>query len=417
MRRFCRPQLEILETRDLPSTFFYTVTNTSGNVQTAGSLPWAINQANYVTHGLNYIDFDIPGAGVHVIPISQTLYLDDQIVLDGTSQPGYAGTPLISVQGNASVGSLFVLQNDPAQGINSSGSTIQGLDLYDYGTNGITIFNGSQGDWIQHDWIGFYAGKLENALPNSPVSACVAIQSSFNVVRYNTLSGVYNAVNIGEDPAKVWSGAVYKTNAIMLNTINGNSSDGIFLGAGADQNFLGPTNQLMANFYNGIDILDANSTGNVVFKNNITGNGLGVLLANGARGNEVGGPFGGNIITNNLHAGISLGTTGFPDAVQNFVQNNVIGDGPGQNEGISIQSGSTGNLITGNVVTDAAQNGVVIAAATGNAVEQNQILSNADYGIALLPGASYNWILGNVFSANALGSYYVDPQAVGNDIV
>src|ERR1700752_2384454 len=88
-RHVFRPRVEMLETREVLSAFFYTVTNTSGSASTAGSLPWAVFQADYLSHGLNYIRFNIPGAGQHVINLSQTLYIDDQMVIDGTTQPGY----------------------------------------------------------------------------------------------------------------------------------------------------------------------------------------------------------------------------------------------------------------------------------------------------------------------------------------
>ena len=53
--RRVRLAVEQLEDRCCPSTF--TVMNTSGNVNTANSLPWAVAQAN-TTSGANTIDFD-----------------------------------------------------------------------------------------------------------------------------------------------------------------------------------------------------------------------------------------------------------------------------------------------------------------------------------------------------------------------
>jgi len=451
--RTFRPRLEQLETRELLSS--YMVTNTSGDPTVPGSLPYAITQANYVTRGLDYIFFNIPGAGSHVMSINQTLYINDQTVIDGTSQPGYKGVPLISVQGNSSVPSLFLLHNDPAHGVNSSGSTIQGLDLYDYTANGVTILNTSQGNFIQNNWIGFYqdvagAIHLNSALFN--FTSSVGIQSSFNTIRNNTLDGGYNAIVMGEDPTGPWSGTVYKTNSIQFNMIGtdptgmttagyGNTSDAIFLGAGAQQNFLGPTNVLSGNQINAVELLHYSNVGNVLFKNNIgtnatgagaLGNGhLGVLFAGGAHGNEIGGPFGGNVIAANALGGISLGTSGFGNAVQNFVQSNIVGLNGSQsavlgiqNVGLSIQSGSTGNLVNYNVFAGATQHGVVISAATGNGVNQNWIglstsgvgFANGAFGIALLSGGSFNYILGDYFGPNRLGPYYIDPAAVGNDI-
>ena len=97
----------------------YTVTTTSGSPSTSGSLPWAVAQANNRA-GLDFINFNISGGGIRVITISTTLFLDDQVVINGASQPGYSGTPLIYVQGGANVTSVMLLHQQ------SSGSTIQG---------------------------------------------------------------------------------------------------------------------------------------------------------------------------------------------------------------------------------------------------------------------------------------------------
>src|SRR6476646_6843936 len=86
----------------------YTVTTTSGSPFTSGSLPWAVAQAN--SHaGLDFINFNIAGGGIRVITISTTLYLNDQVVIDGFSQPGYSGAPSIYVRGDANVTSVMLL--------------------------------------------------------------------------------------------------------------------------------------------------------------------------------------------------------------------------------------------------------------------------------------------------------------------
>src|SRR5262249_12979646 len=119
----------------------YTVTSTSGSPSTSGSLPWTLAQAN--SHaGLDFINFNIPGVVTHVITISTTLFLTDQVVINGATQPGYAGAPLVFIQGGANVTSVMLLQDQ------SSVSTIQGLGFYDYTSNAITILASSQGNWI-----------------------------------------------------------------------------------------------------------------------------------------------------------------------------------------------------------------------------------------------------------------------------
>ena len=438
----------------------YTVTNTSSDVNTAGSLPWAVFQSNYATHGLDFINFNIPGPGIHVINVSQTLYVNDQLVINGESQPGYSGQPLIYVNGTASTTSLFLLQSDPTQGTSSSGSTIQGLGMYYYTTNAVTILVSSAGNWIQDNWMGFYVGadnqvSLDTStfFPPTYYPSCIGIQSSYNTIRNNVLTGTYNALVMGEDIAGTWSGTVYQTNSIQGNKIGtdptgslvagyGNLEDAVFLGEGAQQNFIGPDNVISGNASHGVEILHSSVKGNVIFRNLIgtdvtgslgLGNGeLGVLIANGASGNAVGGPFGGNVISANALGGVSLATNAYPSATNNYVQNNIIGLNSTQSQvignqgvGVSVQSGAQGNVVDSNVLAGHTLHGIVVSAATGNEFAFNWIggnvndqpFPNSDFGIALLSGASYNFIVNNAFETNLLGSLYVDAAAIGNEIV
>ena len=73
--------------------FVVTTTADSG----PGSLRQAILNSNTVG-GTSTIDFAVPGAGVQTIDLSSPLPLiTAKVVIDGTTQPGFAGTPLIDV--------------------------------------------------------------------------------------------------------------------------------------------------------------------------------------------------------------------------------------------------------------------------------------------------------------------------------
>ena len=95
-----RPHLEALENRWAPATFLVTNTNDSG----PGSLRQAILDANADSAAMNFIDFFIPGPGVHTIVLASALpavtghtnppmpgTTANAVIIDGTSQPGYGG--------------------------------------------------------------------------------------------------------------------------------------------------------------------------------------------------------------------------------------------------------------------------------------------------------------------------------------
>ena len=75
--------------------FVVTTTADSG----PGSLRQAILDSNAATGATNTIDFDIPGSGVQTIaPLSPLPAITNPVLIDGDSQPGYAGTPLIELE-------------------------------------------------------------------------------------------------------------------------------------------------------------------------------------------------------------------------------------------------------------------------------------------------------------------------------
>ncbi len=73
------------------------VTNTNDNGP--GSLRWEITKANLMP-GANVITFAIPGVGPYTINVRSSLpAITDPLTIDGFSQPGWAGTPIIELNG------------------------------------------------------------------------------------------------------------------------------------------------------------------------------------------------------------------------------------------------------------------------------------------------------------------------------
>src|SRR6516165_10544011 len=92
-RRGYRPSLQSVEPRLLLSAYLVTTTSDSG----AGSLADAITQVNEGSY--DTIDFRIAGAGPFTIGLGLPLPpLSHRVIIDGTSQLGYAGSPVIQIQ-------------------------------------------------------------------------------------------------------------------------------------------------------------------------------------------------------------------------------------------------------------------------------------------------------------------------------
>jgi hypothetical protein len=119
-----RPLLEIMEDRTLLATFLVSTTADSG----PGSLRQAILNSNAATGDTNTIDFAVPGAGVQTItPFSPLPAITKSVVIDGTTESGFAGAPLIAI-GGQSQGGLSPLS------VSAGDVTVRGLAV-----DGLTI--------------------------------------------------------------------------------------------------------------------------------------------------------------------------------------------------------------------------------------------------------------------------------------
>ena len=263
--RNTRSRLNIvhLEDRTAPAVFTVTTTQDNGNngAPTAGSLRAAILSANS-TAGADTINFNIAGGGVQtILPPNALPALTESVVIDGTSQPGYAGTPVVVLSGNSA--------GTGANGLALSNhmiSTIKGLALGGWNGAGIRIDGGGQHQ-IRNNHIGVNAAG--NGVFANTDGIVITTASKNNLV-----GGSQDARNI----------------------ISGNSQAGVVLAAGSEQN------TIAANFigvaFDGVTPL---------------GNGThGVWVRDGAAFTTVGGAAAGagNIIASNGSHGSELFNTG-----------------------------------------------------------------------------------------------------------
>jgi HYR domain len=283
-----------------PAVMMFTVINTgdNGGVNPSafggtGTLRQAIVDAN-ATAGADLINFNIPGSGVHTINLQAPLpMIMETVTIDGTTQPGFGGTPVIELNGAGAGG---------ADGLTtlSASNTIKGLVINSFGGSGINLRqlpgNIVQGNFIGTDPTGAIAKSNSTGLTlasgNNTIGGTTA--AARNVISGNANQGIpansplanSNLIQ-GNFIGVSASGAGALTNGlqgIAFSTGSNNSIGGTVAGAG---------NTIAFNKSDGVLIGSGN--GNAVLSNSIFSNGgLGFNL------NDDG-------VTPNLHCGAGVG--------------------------------------------------------------------------------------------------------------
>ena len=127
-----------------PAGVSFVVTNT--NDSGLGSLRQAILDANANT-GADNIRFLIPGAGVQTINLTSALpAITSPVVIDGTTQPGFAGSPIIELNGSGAAGATGL-------SITAGNSVVRGLVINRFAGEGIRLQTGG-GNRIEGNYIG-----------------------------------------------------------------------------------------------------------------------------------------------------------------------------------------------------------------------------------------------------------------------
>ncbi|MBS1797390.1 MAG: carboxypeptidase regulatory-like domain-containing protein [Acidobacteria bacterium] len=388
----------------------YTVLNT--NDSGFGSLRQAIINSNSTPGIDDTIEFNIAGAGVRsIVLLSDLPVIQGNVTIDGTTQPGYAGAPLIEINAAAATSGLrFVTAGTVVvRGLIVNRAASHGIDISNgpsaidititacyIGTNSTGAgAAGNGGDGIHFGGFGTNASSLtiggltaaERNVISGNAGDGINLSGNGTVLVYNNYIGTNAAGTIdlgnGGDgiDAAVSTVAIGGTNnALSLglgNVISGNNGNGLLLdGSGTisvQRNLIG-TNAAgtgdIGNSQNGIEIdggspLIGSSTnalnGNVISGNGgDVANGHGIALRYYASGAQI---FGNRIGTNAAGNG----------ALQNDADG-IFLDGVANN-----QIGLAGNATARNTIGGNFLHGIVIsgAGATGNAIENNLIGTNA----------------------------------------
>jgi hypothetical protein len=331
------------------ATFTVTSTSDSG----AGSLRQAVTDANGGP-GPHTIVFNILGSGVQTIALSSSLPMSTAaggLTVDGTTQPGYAGTPLIAV--TCANTNVFPFNF-------TSPGTVLALSIGGCGA-GVLAGSGDGPITVKSSYLGVGPDGTTPVPNNSGIS----------------LSHV--TFTIGGAPAD-------------RNIISGNTSYGIFIGS-----FTGGTIQ---NNYVGTDV-----TGMVARPNDI---GIRLLGGSGTTGVLIGGPGGANLISGNLVNGILVEAATDVTIQANLIGTDVTGTAAIGNGSAGIKGGGPGLVIGG---TGAGEGNLVSANgfgmdlfADGMTVQGNAVGVD-DSGIAPLPNEADGIKLGGPgIAANVIGA-------------
>jgi Bacterial Ig-like domain (group 3) len=341
----------------------FTVANT--NNTGVGSLRQAIIDSNTASPGPNTIDFTAAGT---VNVASALPAISVPVTINGYSAPlASVNTNAFGAADNAVL--TFILNGgglafDGLVLQNHTSSTIRGLVIRNFGGNGIQIAGTGGGHTIAGCFIGTNAAGTAGGPGNGADGVFI------NGVAGNTIGGV---------------------NPADRNIISANGQPNVF--AGVDIRGTGATGNLVQGNYIGTTASGAAALGNS------TTFGFGVLVANGASTNTIGGAVAGagNVISAN---GGALSVQGGADTcADNVIAGNLIGTN-------AAGTGALGN--TYGIGTIAYTSGTRIGGTT--AAERNVISANANDGIML--GGSHG--IGTLVQGNFIGTDITGTAPLGN---
>ena len=278
--------------------------STNSGTALSGTLLYCITQANS-SAGPHNINFSVAGT----ISISSSAYLlpalNQSITIDGSTAPGYAGVPVIILDGTGlgnGDGLEITASNCAVYGIEIVNFPYRGLYLNGSSANNFTIGASGKGNVIRGN--GYYGISLDGAHNGIIAYNKVGTDASGSVCQGNGYDGIdlYNASD---------------NNQILNNHVSCNGYNGIQIGGSSNNvvkgNIIGPlANSCQGNLYRGIDIEDG-SQNNIVGGtspsefNKIAGNEYwGVEVKNNSPGNILSG----NSYLCNAYGAINLDNNG-----------------------------------------------------------------------------------------------------------
>lgn len=300
------------------------------------------------------------GSGPQTIALTSFLGINSPVILDGTSQPGYSGVPIIRIDGgNASMYGVYFNSS-------SDGSTIQGLMITRFGYTQL-VFDGSSNSRAVGNYIG------TDGVSDLGGNGGLTIANEDNVVIGGTTSAERNIIAGNITDLEVYSGS-------HDNYIQGN-----YIGVLAD----------------GSSTLTGSSNGIVI--------SLTPSANTGGYHNFFGGlnPGEGNVISGHSSTEIWIISSDNSPSDNNFIQGNIIGLNAAGTATVSVKSGD----------------GIKLTNSDNTLIEKNTISGKNGKGISLEFDGSYNGgggtpvaPDGTVIKGNKIGTDITGTSTKGNGI-
>jgi uncharacterized repeat protein (TIGR01451 family) len=398
-----------LEARLLPTAYVVTSIADSG----PGSLRQAILDSNAISGTTNSVSFQMTGTGVQTIELLSPLNITAPVVLDATTQPGFAGSPVIALDGanETTAGSAII--------ISAGDSTVSGLSINGFSGYGLEIQN-KGGDTIANCVVGTGSPAAVNGFNSSGGILINGVGG--NSVVSNLISG-----NKGYGITLQGSGAI--NNQVRANFIGtnqsgtvaaANSGGGVQISQGASSNTIGGNGAGVANVISGnatnILVTGPGTSNNLIAANlvgtdksggsAILGSFEGVVISGGASNNTVGGTDASyrNVIARNDYDGVLITDVG---TNSNVIEGNYIGTDVaglaalGNGTGVTVQAGASGTTIGGD------------SSGAGNLISGNpQAIELLGTGNVAQP-SSHSVVRGNLIGTDKTGSKVIPQSSVG----
>jgi CSLREA domain-containing protein len=384
----------------------------------ACSLRGAIQEAN-AHAGADTIAFN---AAFLIMPGTPLPAITERLTIDGTTAPGYAGVPLVIIDGNGIAGvGLDVLAG-------ADQSLITGVQVSSFNTGGIRIASNSSGvtaSYVGPVLSGVAAGDgiIITGGTNNFVGAATG---AMNVISGNQNNGIFISGGSGHTIIRNRIGTNVAGTAALANGgdgVNVLAGDTITIGSAT----AGAGNLISGNAGGGVAVGQAATSVTIIGNNigldvtgvNIIGNGEGVFLATNGTVTIGGTAAGqGNVISGNIGSGIDVTSAGTVGVFGNIIGlradgTDVRGNGFAGVEYFNAHDITIGSL-TGsgrNVISGNSDAGILFegTATTGITIVNNYIgtdptgvlsgFGNLGIGISMLAGTTPS-ITGNLISGN-----------------